>query len=298
MKKVLFATTALIMSAGFAAAEVGVSGDGRMGLVYNGDDVEFTSRARVKFTLSGETDSGLSFGGSFRVDHEDEDGASASKGGAGTVYISGAYGKLTMGDVDSAAENAVGDLSGVGLTGLGDYNEFTYIASGGEVNGNPGALYEYSFGGATVYASMLDGQNDLDLDGDDDKQYSVGAKFGMGGYSFGIGYEKTEVGFTNTDLDHVIVGGEGTFGAATVKAIYGTADDIDFDQYGLSVDYVAGATTFTGFYRRVELGSAESDTWGIGAEHDLGGGAKLVGGIVDSDFLSDTVADFGVSFKF
>lgn len=79
MKKILVATTILSASAGLAAADVTLSGSARMGIVSgfsdnnaaNGDesDVVFNSRARVAFTLSGESDSGLSFGASFRADN-------------------------------------------------------------------------------------------------------------------------------------------------------------------------------------------------------------------------------------
>lgn len=282
MKKVLFATTALVMTAGVAAAEVSLSGDGRMGMLYDGDDIQFTSRARVKFTLTGESDSGLSFGGSFRADQATD----AKVGSAGSVYISGAYGKLTMGDIDSAAENAVGDLYGVGLTGLGDYNETTFIASDSEMANNPGALYEYSTGALTVYASMYDGSPY--------EVWSLGAKYAMDAYAFGLGYEKNG----DTGVDHWVLSGEGTFDAFSVKAVYGTADDIDFDQYGLSGKYAAGATTVSAFWFRKDTAGTEFDSFGIGAEYDLGGGAMLKGGIVDSDFEADTIADFGVSFEF
>jgi outer membrane protein OmpU len=47
------------------------------------------------------------------------------------------------------------------------------------------------------------------------------------------------------------------------------------------------------------------ESYGIGASYDLGGGAKVVGGIVDSEITdgsdaseSDTAFDFGVSFSF
>ena len=152
-------TCALPISTGFAAAEVTLSGDARMGIISNFDlldgglnpigvdesDLQFTSRARVKFTLSGSTDGGLEFGASFRA----QDAVGASKGTAGSVFISGAFGKLTMGDVDDAANSAIGQVSGVGLTGLGDLNEVTYIGGGLD----PTALYEYSTGDLTIYAS-------------------------------------------------------------------------------------------------------------------------------------------------
>ncbi|MEY4872790.1 MAG: hypothetical protein RLZZ563_2120, partial [Pseudomonadota bacterium] len=62
MKKILLATTMLAATAGFAAAEVSLSGDARMGITkVDGSDAVLNHRARVKFSLSGETDNGLSF---------------------------------------------------------------------------------------------------------------------------------------------------------------------------------------------------------------------------------------------
>ncbi|MGL4413330.1 porin, partial [Roseinatronobacter monicus] len=90
MKKLLLATTALTLSAGVAAADVSLTGDARMGFIYDGDDVNLTSRARVTFTLSGETDTGMAFGGSFRADNA----AGAAAGTGGSVFISGAFGRL------------------------------------------------------------------------------------------------------------------------------------------------------------------------------------------------------------
>ncbi|MEI2688029.1 MAG: porin [Cypionkella sp.] len=107
MKKILLATTILAASTGFASAEVALSGSAYMGLLNDfgaGDDTIFISRARVEFTLSGETDGGLAFGASFRADNARNGfGLSANNGTAGSVYISGAFGKLSMGDVDGAA---------------------------------------------------------------------------------------------------------------------------------------------------------------------------------------------------
>ena len=83
MKQVLLATTALVLVAGAAAADVTVTGTARMGLVHNyvtdtdgsgvidaadGVETAFSSRFRVIFTASGETDTGLSFGASVRND--------------------------------------------------------------------------------------------------------------------------------------------------------------------------------------------------------------------------------------
>ena len=312
MKKVLIATTALVLSGGIAAAEVTLSGDGRMGMIYDGNDVQFTSRARVTFTLTGESDTGLSFGARFRADQAGQ----STSGTRGTVYVSGAYGKLTMGDIDSAAENAVGDLYGVGLTGLGDRNELSYIASdfefaqnlpNGLASGNPGALYEYAVGATTVYASLYDGLGSLaDVANSRFKGnvWSLGASHNFGDFTVGAGYERVSVDGAG-NLSNWGLSGEGRFGDASVKAVYARGSISDNDefrvtQYGLSGKYVAGLTTVTGFWLRQEerLADTKFDSFGIGAEYDLGGGATFAAGIVDSDHNSDVVADMGLKFRF
>ncbi|HOZ32351.1 MAG TPA: porin [Tabrizicola sp.] len=163
MKTLLTSTALLLASVSFASAEITLSGSARMGVIddFGDDNTGFTSRARVEFSLSGETDGGLSFGASFRADNA----SGANSGTAGSVFVSGAFGKLSMGDVDGAANAAVGHVDGVGLTGLGDLNESTFLANGGndldadgDITGSnevedPSALYTYSAGDLNLYIS-------------------------------------------------------------------------------------------------------------------------------------------------
>lgn len=335
MKKVLFATTALVMTAGVAAAEVSLSGDARMGLVYDGNDAQFASRARIRFTATGETDSGLSYGASFRVDHERSD-QRAGNGTRGAVYVSGTYGKLSMGDVASASEMAVGDLYGVGYTG-GDFyanlNEPSYLtADGNNLDQGPNILYEYSISGVNVFASATDGSDDPwgpaygegDNSTDTDLAWSLGAAyegtFSNGTYNVGLGYAK------HGDQKEIVVGGEVTSGALMAKAFYADYTDrpdinfalsddesitidntgVEYDRaYGLSLGYEYNNMLFKGFWRRDEgeatiatASDVEYDSWGIGVDYDLGGGATIAAGIADSDWISDTVADVGIRFAF
>ena len=329
MKKILLATTLLAATTGFAAAEVTLSGDARMGIISTfGSDVRFTSRARVKFTLSGETDGGLAFGASFRADNaaasntgtfvpatpgnngpdgvvgggddvaaipasvSNSSGGGAVNGDAGSVFISGAFGKLSMGDVDGAANAAVGHVSGVGLTGLGDLNESTFIGNGDGVT-DPSALYEYSTGDLTVYASVTNPTDDAEFDA-----YSVAAKYALGDYTVALGYESLDAGALG-DADHIILGVSATFGAITAKANYGQADvnGFDGDQYAVSVDYKADALTVTAFYADdSELGGVEA--YGLGASYDLGGGASVVGGYAKNETDDEDAYDVGISMSF
>ncbi|MCT8158475.1 porin [Pseudoruegeria sp. SHC-113] len=334
MKKVLIATTALVASAGFAAADVALSGDGRLGVIFNDSDsdAEFTSRARVSFTLSGETDGGIAFGGSFRADNA----SSASGGTAGSVFVSGDFGKLSMGDVDSAAKAAVGNISGVGLTGLNDTHELTYL-SGSDTDGDgdtdflaplPQALYEYSTGAFAFYLSAGSpaGSSETTTSADfaagtyttdtlsTDNVYGVGASYSGDNWKVGAGWETADitvstetqtiglapVGPTTVSgsVDAWYIGGEASFGDATVKANYGDGDLIQ--QWGISLDYVFGATTLTAFYHDEEgqgvLSGTDYEAYGVGASYDLGGGASLVGGYRRAN--DDDKADFGIKFNF
>lgn len=336
MKKVLFATTALVMTAGVAAAEVAVSGDGRMGMIYDGNDAQFSSRVRAKFTLTGESDAGLSFGGSFRVDQENYSAnsfRSAARGSAGAVWISGTYGKLSMGDVVSASEAAIGDLYEVGYTDggfAGDPEELFFLTGDGEnTDQGPNILYQYTLNNISFFASASDGSDStwpttVGVDDpsnptlDDDIAFSVAAKYEADNFWAALSYAK------HGDRKEVGLAGEGTFNNFSVKGVYLDYQDNDvfsFDRtdsvgtvitvpatlektYGLAAAYQMDAIKFEGFWRRDELealdGSADADfdSFGIGAEYDLGGGAVLAGGIIDTDYLDDTVADFGVKFAF
>jgi outer membrane protein OmpU len=276
MKKILLATSAMVLFAGAAAAEVTVTGAGRMGLVYDGVDTEFSSRIRIIFTASGETDTGLSFGASVR---NDQSGVGNTANGDSTVFISGSFGKLTMGDTGNAADALVGQVSGVGYTGLNDENEIGWLDTE-----KTGALYEYSAGSLTF---ALGSAQLTAPDGDD--TVSIAVKYATDAYSIALGYED------NALDSQISAKGTATFGGATVALKLVDRDSAADMAAALSVDYTTGATTLTAFATD-NKDFAGTDTFGIGAKYDLGGGASVLGGIVDNG--TDTTADVGFNFSF
>jgi outer membrane protein OmpU len=311
MKQILLASTALVAFAGAAAAEVAISGSGRMGMVYdksifnddivivNGDAVRtsdagfrFDSRVRVAFTLTQETDAGVTFGGTVRADNASD----GNKGKAGSVFMSGAFGKLSMGDVDGAAESAVGNLSGVGYTGLGDFNEAFYLQQGNsDLDSNeelssfalPAALYEYNTGAASFYFSIGNpggigiGSDAFNINDDEgvnignyevsdavvDQAYGIGAKYSVDNYSFGVGYESIDISGILTDF-----GDDGVKGAikdtAGPDGLDGTDDDTfaaDSDdtesEFNNTIDnwILGGSATFGGFTLKAQYGEGSGD---------------------------------------
>ena len=278
MKKILLATTVLAASAGFASADVKISGSGRMGLVQSviagNIETQFSSRLRINFDASGTTDGGLSFGGSVR---NDQLGNGNTANGDSTVFISGAFGKLTFGDVaGGAADNLVGQISGVGFTGLGDTNEIGFLA------GTATAVrYDYTSGPLSV--SLGASQTTAAAGAD---KMSAAVKYDAGMYNVAVGYE-TVTG------DHLLSAKVGAkFGAATVQVKYAKSQ-MAKGQAGISLDYaVSPALTVTAFY----TDHVSSKAKGIGASYDLGGGAKVVVGVINNG--TDTLADVGVTMSF
>lgn len=317
MKKFLIASTALVALSGAAAAEITLSGDAQIGLKYDNrlDDGTIDgrsgwnvqSRARFTVTMTGETDSGLSFGAKFRPGNGDYTESRDTFSSATTVWAEGSYGKITVGDVDSAIEQAVGDLVEVGNSGLEFYNEIDYVATNAyDEHNNKGLVYSYKFGDATLMASFEDqyvGYSGVKYEGN---SWSLGAKYTMSQYTFGIGYSSGE-DFGAGDLKTWGLSAAADFNGVTVKGLWvqGKDDASKYKQYGISADYtMANGVGLKGFYRINDITAVagKEKILGLGASYDLGGGASVNGGIVridDDEFDFDrTIADFGLKFSF
>jgi outer membrane protein OmpU len=292
MKKILLATTVLVGTAGFAFADAPtLSGNGRMGIVNAetaaaGDkETSFNSRVRASVSMSGATDGGVEFGGSFGI----HDAGAAASGTEGSVYISASGVKLTMGGTDSASQNAVGQLAGVGYAGTGDGNEIGYLTGGDKEM----ALISFSASGFTGYASIGQPDNATDT-------FSIGAAYATDGFGFGFGYEDSDAAGTANDATQTAISASATVSGLTAKVIYMSQDQAtayDASSMGLSATYAMDAVSLTAYYRQQETSATNTDTYtGIGASYSLGGGATLAGGVADAAGLAR--ADLGVNFSF
>ncbi|QIE41104.1 porin [Rhodobacteraceae bacterium SC52] len=354
MKKILLASTALIASAGFASAEVVIGGDGYMGVAYgsNGDPIFATTDKSadelpagsgdhfsnygfvydldVDFKVSGTSDSGLTFGAS--GDFDDLGKSQGARGWDNSIFISGDFGTLTMGDVSAGAENVIGDLAGVGLSGLGDFNENIFLLGAGAQPAGPVARYDYAISGLTLSLGLTD-----------DAGYNIGAGYATDLFSVGAAYESVADGAVVTIFDIDALGSTGstqltavapdgasqvigaasvTFANVTLKGTYGRIDvdgtGVDtVDQYGVSAAAAFGAASVSAYYRQIDVDYKSTsttldntiDAYGLGVAYDLGGGLALEAGVAqaDADYTLGTntknkdalvVADFGVSIDF
>lgn len=294
MKKVLLATTILTMSAGFAAAEINFSGSAIMGLGDDGSAGGVRSILETYLTAkaTGQTDTGLEFGFETTIATYDTDGGLNDDGTS--AFISGAFGKLSMGSVAEADE--VATLSDIGLAGIGLDNIAESYSGDSALRPSHDINYTYSGGALTAAVSAHVGAA-----GEGDA-YAVGLKYSFGDAYVGIGYnDSSELALPDTDnpgsVTSVYAGG--TFGAFGVTAMYSEwnpdAAGANEDAWGIRTTYTADALTLAAM---VADGSAETTgaSYGIGAEYDLGGGASVVGGV--GDVRDETVWDMGFSFEF
>jgi outer membrane protein OmpU len=292
MKKILLATTLLAMTAGYASAEVAVSGSARMGVNYNGTDSVFTSRVRIGFAGSGTTDGGLTFGASMRADQSGGNGGTltttgldtvnvgdtGTTNGSSTVFIAGSFGKLTMGDVaGGASDNLVGQVSGIGFTGLGDNNEIGFL-------GGDATAVRYDFTSGPFSISVGAGQTTSAS-----KAKSIAVSYAAGSYAVALGYSDV------TGDNQIDAKGSASFGPVKATLRLAKRDSAADMAESLSLDYTMGAMTITAFATQ-NHDFAATDTTGLGAKYDLGGGAVVAGGFADNG--TDTIAEVGINLSF
>jgi len=306
MKKFLLATTALVGFAGAAAADVKVGLTAEFGVSNrDGAGTQFHQGYNVKFSGSAETDGGLAFGASTRLDM---DGTSEENqnpaGDAGTVFISGAFGKLTMGDTDGGFDWAVAEHSFI--TNLTD--EISTHAGFDTHSGFDGKQddqvlrYEYKMGDMSLAASYEQANNGDTTDLSDSMGLGVKYKMAMGTTSvaLGLGYQSGSNGSATTSTDGSVVGGSVTasmdngltlglsyasysFDSTDVSGVASTAED--YTTTGIALAYTSGAMTVAANLGQKDYDtSADADGWGAGVNYDLGGGAVVQAGMYEDGY--------------
>ncbi len=184
MKKALLATTALVLSAGVAAADVKISGYGRTGIIYIEDRVgsvvtsapgvtpvtygfedrnntQVVSRLRMNIDATTETDAGVEFGGRFRLQWDQGDNTTGSN--PAKLWISAQGLTVEIGNVDTAIDSSsliyateLGAFDrSVGFSSVtGDFFAYEPKNYDGKT-GRVGVAAAYSFGDLTVRASYV-----------------------------------------------------------------------------------------------------------------------------------------------
>jgi outer membrane protein OmpU len=299
MKNVLFATsaTAALLVAGAASAQgIALFGDARLGLGYNifndgsirtetnddgsidtPDDLRAVSRVRFGVNMTGETDSGITFGATIRADNAVGGQGTTVGQSAGSVFVSGSWGTLTYGDTNGADEQWVGDVPGdYSLTGLGELDETKFVSNGGGFgsdSGNtfadnpvarPTVRYDFDIMG---FGLSLSSNRDL-------TDIAVGtgysADFGGGSWSAGVGYNKFDSFITTGTPSLVLIDTNGDGIGDTLQTLVDAEQFPDGEQWSVGLKGTYDAFGFGLTYTKLnsdtsDIGEFDADNLLIGA---------------------------------
>ena len=276
MKKVLLATSALTLSAGFASADVSMSGTGGAGVFgANGADLSVYSGVDLGFALSGASDNGMTFSasldmgggktldtGDFELDTQDmgtDDNVSVAIGVAGLTITLSQDGVDDLYDDDIAGDigisGAMGDLTYSIVTGLEDADPTSLSIgySAGAISGSVATSDEGDASNVTVSYAM--GDITISAESDTDR----------------AGADTSSVTVTYAMADGMSVSLE-------------NSEDVNT----LGVSYSSGAVSVA-----VEADDATDESWEATMAYDLGGGATFNLGTNDDE---TTFAGVGFSF--
>ena len=311
MKKILFATTALVATAGVAAAEVSLTGFAEMGVV-DGDHLstaQFHSDIDVTFNLSGEADNGLTFGATIDLDEAiDPDYCSSPlAGGTNTngpavcgesdmsVFIAYGGARLTMGDTDGALDWALTEV-GIGGAIADDHTTHAGFNFNSGLDGTfDGQVvrFDYAFDAFSVAIST-----EIDDTGTFDPIWGIGFRYSgeLAGLDLGVGlgYQTVDLG---ADVDVVGLSVDTTFDNGLQAIVNYSQWDIagtDVDHWGIGLGYTMNALTLSANYGEYNFpGSAKDSGFGLAANYDLGGGLVVQFGYGSSD-IDVGAAAFGI----
>lgn len=324
MKKALLATTALVLSAGVAAADVTISGYGRTGIIYYEDDTpgaqetQVVSRLRMNLDASTETDAGVEFGARFRLQWTQ--GADDTNANPGKLWVRAQGLTVEIGNVDTAMDSAgliyatdLGsyDRSGAFATAVGysavagNYYAYEALSYGGETD-RVGVAASYSIDDLTVRASYVDPDQ---ASGGTDKELGLSVDYKWNNrLELSAAYTNNAGG--NDGEDIFFLGARyAVLDNARIGLNYVNADDTpvagspeNFGQtFALYGDYTLadGLTNIEAYVANNDgdwFGKETDNAFGIGVNYDLGG-ARL-GASIHRDYRELVSVDAGVRFEF
>ena len=302
MKKILFATTALVATAGMAAAEVSFSGYGRFGALENFAGTSGVySRIRLQIDMSTEADNGLTFGARLRYQATSFNGATTiNTFNAARFYAKAGGFELGVGNIYGAIEWMPGlymstQSAGIGLSGLGFSNLVTNTNAKGRFGWD--AYSSAGFGASTrngveVIYSAGDFGGHLSHSGTGaTERTALHLSYAFNDWTVALGYQDA-FGAVN---DKVVLTVGGKIGPAKIGLAY--ADNDGIAKFGLYANVDVGAATRVDAFVTSEDGALGGETYGLGVSHNLGGGASLEAGVARNT-ASNTAYDLGIRFNF
>jgi len=288
MKKVLLATSALVASAGFASADITLTGGADFGIKDSGvasTNAYVHSELDFNIVASTTTDNGYTIGASLDID-DDSTGSTNGLIEDEEIFISGAFGTITTGDVAPAADKH--GVATVGFDGIGVDTDIEALDTRGTADIN----YSTTVNNMAITLSYNMGQA-ATADGDEG-DWGMFVSFDAGnGFGVTASYAVDDSAAASADAAYAL-GLSYDLEGITLNAYF--ADNETNGGSAFSASYALDAnTTISAVYASTDVSGDESD-FGIGFKTSLGGGVSLAGGIGEVD--NNTVTDLGFNVAF
>ncbi len=325
MKNILLATTALVMTAGFASAEVTFSGSTGVALIDdNGasvyvaavtsaqgtaggaddtaavagvarttrDGMFFESYYDFNITASAESDNGISVSAGFdmgsgnMIDYNDDDKLEAQGNSVGDADVAVSYGGWTVTVDNAGLDNLFDDTDGAHDAKLSGTVAGWSVAMTTDQSASHSS-YKAS-GTVAGVALTLTGTNNDDNGGSASK---IAASYAVGNGLTLKGSMEDESLSTGAEDDNTLglsyVMGEITVGYTTIQPGNG-----DFgDEWDFSVKYAAGPVA-------ASFATDETDATTIILDYSLGGGASAFAAMHDKAGTDNDLTAMGLNFAF
>ena len=224
------------------------------------------SPSRFRMTGSEELDSGVTAGVQLEYGAGDDGGSNPAVRHA-NVYLSGAFGKLVLGQQSRATDGIpysnFDNIAWLGGVEVGcDYCDADFIQTYSGSRGE-GVRYDTPNIGPATIAFSADGNDRWDA------AVKLAGDTGAGGYQIKAGYTDDD-GTRKTTIS----GAVGLAMGAHANVAWGKTNDDDSDYMNFGVGYNIGDSSIAATYYTSDI-EGGGNSWAVGAGHNLGGGMEI-----------------------
>ena len=298
MKKVLLTTTALVMTAGVAAAEISFSGTTQVGASSTaGANYALNTGIDFNVAVSAATDNGITVSTGFDtgfgslIDYNDDDkveGQSALSN-ADAVELTIGYAGYTFSADPNGVDNLYnGDLPGADLGISGSLGGITFAVTGDMEDNNSSYKAAYTMGDVTATLTGTNDENGTAVAGSD-AAMALALSYKMGDLTLtastddeGAADSTNKIGFSYV-MDSITVSYTTIDPSAAGKSMGA--------EWDASIKYSAGALTAS-----YAIDEASATT--LIAEYDLGGGATFFAAAHEKAGTANDFNAMGINFAF
>jgi len=309
MKKVLLTTTALVMTAGYAAADISMSGTMQVALTDDNGaetaavtDYQLTTGFDFNVAVSAETDNGITMSSTFDmgagslVDYDDDDAIEAQAplvagdsptvtlGYAGYTIKADANGIDNLWDADATDQDIslAGSVAGFDFTVASDFDDDSASYKVG-----------YTMGDITITATGTNKEGNYNTSSRTESAAKLAVSYKVSD-TLTLDASTNDTGLsTVTDNDNTV---GLTYKMDAITLTYTSIDPQEAnkdwgDEWDAKIAYSAGALT-------ASFATDEADATTMIAEYDLGGGATFFAASHDKAGTSTDMTTMGINFTF